>query len=139
MNGLIRLINYLITANYLVEVVDDVQLDLAPLHVRRVGLAVLPPQGLAPQALVDEVAELPERKGPCENSLMYVLCMCIVCIHDGANYFKSSELYCTTMSTMHKILHFIAIPNHLKILVINLYIELNLDVMQGPDVSISIR
>ena len=44
------------------EVVDDVQLDLAPLHVRRVGLAVLPPQGLAPQALVDEVAELPERK-----------------------------------------------------------------------------
>ena len=47
--------------NYLVEVIDDIQLDLATLDVRRVGLAVRAPQGLAPQALVDVVAEFPER------------------------------------------------------------------------------
>ena len=54
------LVNRLSNPNYLMEVVHDVEFDLAPLHVRRVGPAVLLPQRLAPQTLVDVVAQLPD-------------------------------------------------------------------------------
>ena len=47
--------------DYLVGVVDNVELDLPALDVGRVGLAVLPPQGLPPEALVDVVAQLPAK------------------------------------------------------------------------------
>ena len=43
------------------EVVDDVELDLPALDVGRVRLAVLPPQGLPPKALVDVVPQLPAK------------------------------------------------------------------------------